>query len=41
MLTVNEAKAREEINAINFLKSVFQQDGFDYDKAYENFIKRK
>lgn len=33
-----EAKQMEKENMINFLKSVFMQDGFDYQKAYNNFI---
>jgi hypothetical protein len=36
-----QAKTEEKIQMINFLKSVFLQDGFDYDKAYINFINRR
>lgn len=32
-----QAKEMEKENMINFLKSIFQQDGFDYEKAYEQF----
>ena len=34
-----QAKEMEDENMINFLKSVFQQDGFDYKKALEQFKK--
>jgi hypothetical protein len=30
----------EKNQSINFLKSVFQQDNFDYKKAYLNFKKK-
>jgi hypothetical protein len=32
-----QAKEMEDENMINFLKSVFQMDGFDYQKALEQF----
>ena len=32
-----QAKEMEDENMINFLKSVFQMDGFDYKKALEQF----
>ena len=32
-----QAKEMEDGNMINFLKSVFQMDGFDYKKALEQF----
>lgn len=35
------SKHKEKENMINFLKSVFQQDGFDYEQAYNNFLKQK
>ena len=31
----------EKQNAINFLKSVFGMEGFDYEKAYDDFINTK
>jgi uncharacterized protein (UPF0335 family) len=31
----------EKQNMINFLKSVFQQDGFDYEESYNNFLENK
>lgn len=34
---LEQAKEMEDENMINFLKSVFQQDGFDYKKALEQF----
>lgn len=34
---IDKAKEIEKENMINFLKSVFQQDGFDYEKAFEQF----
>ena len=34
-------KHKEKENMINFLKSVFQQDDFDYEQAYNNFLKQK
>jgi hypothetical protein len=37
----NKAKEMEKQNMINFLKSVFQQDGFDYEESYNNFLKNK
>lgn len=36
-----EAKQHEKENAINFLKSVFGMEGFDYEKAYDDFVKNK
>ena len=38
---VEHVKQMEKDNMINFLKSVFQQDGFDYEKAYNNFLKQQ
>lgn len=35
------SKHKEKENMINFLKSVFQQDDFDYEQAYNNFLKQK
>jgi hypothetical protein len=37
----NKAKEMEKQNMINFLKSVFRQDGFDYEESYNNFLKNK
>ena len=37
---IKKAKEMEKENMINFLKSVFQQDGFDYGKAFEQFKKK-
>ena len=34
---IEQAKEMEDENMINFLKSVFQMDGFDYKKALEQF----
>ena len=39
--SLEEAEKMEKDNMINFLKSVFQQDGFDYEQAYNNFLKQK
>lgn len=36
---LKQAKEMQDENMINFLKSVFQQDGFDYKKALEQFKK--
>jgi len=38
---VEHVKQMEKDNMINFLKSVFQQDNFDYEKAYDDFINKK
>jgi hypothetical protein len=35
------SKHKEKENMINFLKSVFQQENFDYEKAYNDFLKQK
>lgn len=35
---IEEAKRIEKENMINFLKSAFAMDGFDYDKFYNNFL---
>jgi hypothetical protein len=35
---IEETKEIEKQQMIDFLKSVFQQDGFNYDKAYQDFI---
>lgn len=37
----DEEYLKEKENMINFLKSVFQQDDFDYEQAYNNFLKQK
>jgi 2-oxo-4-hydroxy-4-carboxy--5-ureidoimidazoline (OHCU) decarboxylase len=37
-VSFEEAKKMEKDNMINFLKSVFQQDNFNYEKAYNEFI---
>ena len=34
---LNQFEELEKENMINFLKSVFQQDGFNYEKAFEQF----
>lgn len=34
------SKQKEKENMINFLKSVFQLEGFDYEQAYNNFISK-
>lgn len=36
--SLEEAEKMEKDNMINFLKSVFQQDNFNYEKAYNEFI---
>jgi len=38
---LEQAKEMEKQNMINFLKSVFRQDGFDYEESYNNFLKNK
>lgn len=38
--SIEQAKEMEKENMINFLKSIFQQDGFDYEKAFEQFKKK-
>lgn len=35
-----QAKTLEKIQMIDFLKTVFQMDNFDYEKAYNDFIKK-
>lgn len=32
-----EAKVMAKTDMTNFLKSVFQQEGFDYEKAYQDW----
>lgn len=42
-IKLNTPHQEEKLQMINFLKYVFQQDGFDYEQAYnnyENFIKK-
>ena len=39
--SLDEAEKMEKDNMINFLKSVFQQENFDYEKAYNDFLKQK
>ena len=34
---LNQFEEMEKENMINFLKSIFQQDGFDYEKAFKQF----
>jgi hypothetical protein len=36
--SLEEAEKMEKDNMINFLKSVFQQDNFNYEKVYNEFI---
>jgi hypothetical protein len=38
---VEHIKQMEKDNMIAFLKFVFQQDGFDYEQAYNNFLKQQ
>jgi hypothetical protein len=38
---VEHVTQMEKDNMINFLKSVFQQDNFNYEKAYNEFINKK
>jgi hypothetical protein len=38
---VEHVTQMEKDNMINFLKSVFQQDNFDYEKAYNEFLTKK
>jgi hypothetical protein len=38
---IEQTKEIEKQNMINFLKSVFQQDGFDYEESYNNFLENK
>lgn len=33
----DEAREMEKTDMIDFLKSVFQQDDFDYEKAYQDW----
>jgi len=35
---IEETKEIEKQRMIDFLKSVFQQDGFNYDKVYQDFM---
>jgi hypothetical protein len=36
-----EAREMAKEDMISFLKSVFQQDGFDYEKAYQDWQAKK
>lgn len=36
-LSFEEAREMAKTDMIDFLKSVFQQDGFDYEKAYQDW----
>lgn len=38
---VEHIKQMQKDNMIAFLKFVFQQDGFDYEQAYNNFLKQQ
>jgi len=35
------AKTQEKLQMIDFLKYIFQQEYFDYEQAYSNFLKQK
>lgn len=37
---IAQAKEKEKEQTILFLKSIFQQDGFDYEKAYNKFFNK-
>lgn len=40
-LSFEEAREMAKTDMIDFLKSIFQQDGFDYEKAYRDWLSKK